>query len=124
MTHRAAIAESQKQLDALDQVLRILIVARDGKPAKTWARKRGASKLDPQPVALDPEDEDSNELPSLNANQKAVIGLLKRSGPMTVGEISHGIKIVYTTAYGSVQKLIDLNLLTKSGDKIHLTSNA
>jgi hypothetical protein len=33
-THRASIAESQKQLDALDQVLRILIVARDGKPPR------------------------------------------------------------------------------------------
>ena len=127
-THRAAIAESQKQLDALDQVLRILIVARDGKPAKTWSRKRGASKLDatPAPVAVEPGDEDSEgegdseESPSLTANQQAVIGLLKRSGPLTIGEISHGIKVVYSTAHAAAQKLLDQKLIVKSGDKLAL----
>jgi predicted transcriptional regulator len=117
-THRAAIAESQKQLDALDQVRKILVVARDGKaPRKTPKTRRVPNESHSEAGSDQREDAESKPL---TANQQAVITAIQSRGPMTVGEISHAIKIQYATAYGAIQKLIEARLIVKSGDKLSL----
>lgn len=129
VTLREAIATTQKQVDSLELFHRVLVTARDGKPPKTWSRKRGASKTDPAVEAESADDDIDEPHPaeaeqSLTANQQAVIDVIRLRGAMTVGEVSHAIKIPYASAYGSITKLIERRLLMKSGDKIHLTSNA
>lgn len=126
VTHRAAIVESQKQLDALDQVLRILIVARDGKPPRKARKPRESTEdepvsdddIDEQPAEED-DDSGEDEALDLTVNQRAVLDVIKR-GPITNGDIAHKIKIPYGTVYSAVQKLLDQKLIVKSGDKLAL----
>ena len=115
--HRAAIAELQKKLDALDQVLSILVIARDGKPPRKTRKSPGS----PRRAEATDSAEATDEVPlvqTLNANQQAIIRLLEQEPPMSMGEIAHAIKVTYSSVYSAVNKLIELGRLVKEKDKI------
>ena len=115
------IESLQKQSDAVGEFLRILLIARDGKPKKKTRQLATTA----EPVTDDGRDGDEDGIdetlqgsPTLTANQQAVLGLLRRGAPQTIGEITRIIKVPYGTVYTGVQKMIAQNLVVKLGDKI------
>ena len=119
----AQLVEIQNQIDALDVALRMLRTARDGKPQRKTRETPTPPTVRVKRVPLTevediaPTETLREDMPSKprSLTAQAIVDLLLAREPLTTGDVSRHLNLVYGTAHASLANLVKLGKIQKIG---------